>query len=104
MATHDNQLKALRLLALVEGVSFIFILFVTMPLKYLAEMPMPNKVFGMAHGVLFIAYLAYLCFVWTSRRWSVSVLGWGLAASIVPFLIFWVEKKVFTDALAEKKA
>ena len=71
------------------------ILFITMPLKYMMDMPEANKVFGMIHGVLFVVYVVYLGYMWADRKWSFSVLAWGFAASIVPFLVFWVEKKVF---------
>ena len=93
--SNDKAVSGLRKVALVEGISFLVILFVTMPLKYLMDMPMPNKVFGMAHGLLFVIYIVYLAYMWASRKWSFRVLAWGFAASIVPFLVFWVEKKVF---------
>jgi len=91
----DKPVAALRKLALVEGISFLVILFITMPLKYMMDTPGPNKVLGMIHGLLFIIYLVYLVYMWANRKWSFKVLFWGLAASIVPFLVFWVEKKVF---------
>lgn len=91
----DKPVSLLRKLALIEGISFLVILFVTMPLKYLMDMPGPNKVFGMLHGVLFIVYVVYMAYMWANRKWPLSVLLWGFAASIVPFLVFWVEKKVF---------
>jgi integral membrane protein len=99
----DKPVSRLRKLALIEGISFLVILFVTMPLKYLMDMPMPNKVFGMAHGVLFMLYLVYLVYMWISRKWSFRVLAWGLAASILPFVVFWVEKKVFATLPAQAK-
>ena len=49
-----TQLGKFRILAFIEGVSFLVILFITMPLKYVLEIPLPNKIFGMLHGVLFI--------------------------------------------------
>lgn len=91
----DKTLRAFRLLALVEGISFLVILLVTMPLKYGFDVPGPNQVVGMAHGVLFVAYLAFLLYMWSARRWPVRTLLWGLAASVVPFLMFWVERRVF---------
>lgn len=93
--SNDKPVFRLRKLALIEGISFLVILFITMPLKYLLDQPMPNKVFGMLHGLLFVLYIVYLAYMWANRKWSFSVLAWGFAASIVPFLVFWVEKKVF---------
>ena len=59
------------------------------------DMPGPNKVLGMAHGVLFMIYIVFLIYVWAARKWPFRALVWGVAASIVPFLVFWVEKNVF---------
>lgn len=91
----DRPVRRLRTLALVEGVSFLVILSVTMPLKYALDLPEANRYVGMAHGLLFVAYVAYLGWLWAERRWPARVLGWGLAASVVPLLVFWVERRVF---------
>ena len=85
----------LRILAFLEGVSFLLILFVTMPLKYLAEMPEPNLVIGMAHGVLFIAYVGLVIWAGRSYKWSTSTTFWSLVASVIPFGTFWADKKYF---------
>ena len=91
----DKPIINLRRLALLEGISFLVILFVTMPLKYGLDMPSPNKWAGMVHGLLFVGYVAYLIWIWSDRRWEWRVLAWGLAASVIPFLVFWVERRVF---------
>lgn len=85
----------LRRLAVFEGITLLGLLLVTMPLKYLLDLPEPNRWLGMAHGLLFVCYLSVLTYAWTVRRWPLRVLGWGLAASIVPILPFWVERRVF---------
>ena len=93
--TANTTLHAFRLLALVEGVSFLVLLLVTMPLKYGMDVAGPNRVVGLAHGVLLVAYLSFLLYVGSDRRWPARALLWGLAASVVPFLMFWVERRVF---------
>lgn len=90
--------RGLRTLAIVEGVSLLVILLVTMPLKYGLGIPGPNKVVGLAHGVLTVAYVSVLVYAWAHRRWGWRVLAWGLAASVVPLLPFWVERRVFPRA------
>ena len=90
-----TSLGRLRILAFVEGVSFLLILFVTMPLKYLFDQPEPNKVIGMGHGVLFIAYCLLVLVVGINRGWSWKVIGLSLLASIIPFGTFWADKKYF---------
>ena len=52
-----TPLGRLRILAFAEGVSFLLILFVTMPLKYGMGMADPNYVVGLIHGLLFVMYV-----------------------------------------------
>ena len=53
------MLKTLRILGNIEGVSYLLLLFVAMPMKYYFGMPMAVKIVGMAHGVLFILYIVF---------------------------------------------
>ena len=89
----------LTVLAWVEGLSLLGLLLVTMPLKYFADVPGPNRVLGMAHGILTVAYVSVLLYVWSARRWPGRALAWGLAASFIPVLPFWVERRVFAPLL-----
>jgi integral membrane protein len=90
-----SQLNKFRLLAFIEGVSFLIILFVTMPLKYMFAMPMPNKIFGMLHGVLFILYVLAVIFLKISQKWNFKKTFLALLASIIPFGTFWADTKLF---------
>ena len=90
-----TQIGRLRILALLEGVSFLLILFVTMPLKYLLDMRGPNLVIGMAHGVLFILYIYYVLEVRSARKWPARTTLQALAASVIPFGTFWADKHIF---------
>ncbi len=90
-----TQLGRLRILAFVEGVSFLLILFVTMPLKYLYDMPEPNKVIGMLHGVLFIAYVYAVIHITLDEKWNMKKMGLSLLASIIPFGTFWADHVYF---------
>jgi integral membrane protein len=90
-----SQIGRLRILAFVEGVSFLVILFVTMPLKYYANMPQPNKIFGMAHGLLFILYVLAVIQSKIEYNWSFKKTTLALLASIIPFGTFWADAKLF---------
>jgi len=79
--------------ALFEGSSFLILLFISMPLKYLAYMPMPNKVFGMLHGLLTVLYLFSLIEFKLNYRVSWKHFFLFLIASLVPFGTFYAEKK-----------
>ena len=88
-------LGRLRLVAFLEGISFLVLLLIAMPLKYLAGQPQAVKQVGMAHGLLFVLYLFLLLQQGLERRWSVGKLGLGFLASLVPLGTFWADKKLF---------
>lgn len=90
-----TQLGRLRLLAFVEGISFLVLLFVTMPLKYAFQMPEPNKIFGMIHGLLFVLYVFAVIQITVEQQWKVRKMFLALLASIIPFGTFWADKKLF---------
>ena len=61
--------KQLHFLAIAEGISYLLFA-LTMPLKYMFEMPLPNKIVGMAHGILFILYCLWVILVYNEKKWS----------------------------------
>ncbi|WP_420574295.1 DUF3817 domain-containing protein [Kordia sp.] len=87
-----KTLKSFRWIAILEGISYIAF-FITMPLKYFMETPMPNKIVGMAHGILFIVYVILALVVVIQQKWGVKRFIIFFAASLVPFATFYIEKK-----------
>ena len=77
---------------LAEGVSFLVLLFVAMPLKYFMKMPEPVKIVGMAHGVLFIAFCILLLMAAIKYKWSVKTALIGFLLSFLPFGTFYLER------------
>jgi integral membrane protein len=84
----------LKLIGAVEAVSFLLLLGVAMPLKYLADMPEAVRIVGMAHGVLWLLYLVALVLAWIHERWSFGVFLLGVVASVIPFGPFIFDKLV----------
>jgi integral membrane protein len=78
-------LRWLRVVGLLEGVSFLVLLGIAMPLKYLADAPAMVRVVGMAHGVLFVGFLALLFWTGSQRGWRLGRALFGLLASLLPF-------------------
>jgi integral membrane protein len=78
----------LRVVAFVEGISFLLLLFVAMPLKYAAGIPEAVRVVGMAHGVLFVAFAAALAHAALAGRWKPARAAWAFASAVVPFGTF----------------
>jgi len=81
-------LQRFRLIAFSEGASFIILLFVAMPLKYLAGLPLAVRLVGMLHGVLFIAFVLALIWVSIERTWPLRRALLAFVSSIVPFGTF----------------
>ena len=83
-----TALHHLRLVALLEGSSFLILLFVAMPLKYLAGLPLAVRIVGTVHGVLFLLFIAALVRASIRRRWPFRRSLLAFVASIVPFGTF----------------
>ena len=66
----------------------MLLVFVAMPLKYWAGLPIAVRIAGMAHGVLFLAFVGALLQVTLERRWSPRRWGVALLSSLVPFGTF----------------
>jgi integral membrane protein len=81
----------LRIVAFLEGTSFLFLLLVAMPLKYVYGNPAPVRVTGMVHGVLFLLYVYLLFTVALERGWRKRTFFYGLVASVLPLGPFWFE-------------
>ncbi len=93
-STLKTPLGRFHVLAFAEGASLILILLVTMPLKYLLNIPEPNSVVGMLHGLLFIVYVIAVVWLTVKYSWSFKTLFLGLLASIVPFGTFYFTARV----------
>ncbi|WP_046745779.1 DUF3817 domain-containing protein [Kordia zhangzhouensis] len=87
-----KTLKTFRWIAIAEGISYLAF-FITMPLKYMMEMPLPNKIVGMAHGILFLAYVLFAYLVTEEQKWSMKRFAILFIASLLPFATFYIEKK-----------
>jgi integral membrane protein len=90
----NNSLNRFRWVALAEGWSFLFLLFIAMPLKYVAHMPMPVKIAGWIHGLLFVLYGFTLIHVWADRRWKFSKALLAFLVSFIPLGTFWFDKQL----------
>ena len=90
----DMNIKTLRWVGFLEGISFLLLLFIAMPMKYMFDNPILVKYVGMGHGVLFIAFLVVLFVVCEKQKWSLEMFILGLIASILPFGPFVFDAKL----------
>lgn len=74
-----------RAVSLLEGLSYVVLMFVAMPLKYVAGIPEAVRVVGSLHGLLFIIFAAALVAATRSAGWGVLRAGWFLFLSMIPF-------------------
>lgn len=88
------MVQLLRLVSFLEGISFILLLGIAMPLKYMMDKPFLVPYAGMFHGLMFIAFVALLLMVCQIKGWSLKVFLLGFVASLLPFMPFWFERYV----------
>lgn len=93
-----SLLNIFRITALLEGVSFILLLFVAVPIKYLMDDPHYVKLLGMPHGLLFVLYITFAILIKNDLKWNTKQFGHVLLASIIPFGTFYIDKKYLKTA------
>ncbi|MDC1198098.1 DUF3817 domain-containing protein [uncultured Algibacter sp.] len=93
-----SSLNIFRIVALLEGVSYILLLFIATPIKYLLNDPQYVKLLGMPHGVLFVAYVALAFFFKKEFSWTNKEFIMVLLASILPFGTFYIDRKYLKPA------
>ena len=101
-ASFATSLGRFRVVAFWEGLSYLVLLFIAMPLTYGLGMDLAVRIVGMAHGVLFVAYLVAVALAARSLGARRSVIA--LIASIVPGGTFWQESRLQRDEALERRA
>lgn len=96
--TTKTTVNLFRWTALAEAVSYLVLLGIAMPLKYVWAMPQAVKIAGSVHGGLFILFCITLRMAMERASWSLSRAGWLFVASLVPLVPFWLDRKVKTWA------
>jgi integral membrane protein len=88
------QLRFLRITGITEGISFLVLLLIAMPVKYYLGMPMMVKVVGWLHGGLFILYIFAVIAARKLMGWNLWSLAVALAASLIPIGTFLLDKSI----------
>ncbi|MBL7764563.1 MAG: DUF3817 domain-containing protein [Chitinophagaceae bacterium] len=94
MQKHILALQQLRWIGIAEGISYIILLCVSMPLKYIFDFPQAVIVNGWIHGALFVILALAILRVWILRKWPFSRALTAGIASLLPFGTFWFDKKL----------
>ena len=86
--------ERLRWVAKIEGVSFLILLGIAMPLKYWAGLPLAVKIVGWAHGALFIAFVFALWGAWRAARLPNRLAALVFIAALLPFGPFVIDARL----------
>jgi len=89
-----NSVKKFGLINTIEGYSYLVLLFIAMPLKYIFHYEIAVKIVGMTHGILFILFLVLLIEAWKNTKWAFSETLLFFIASLIPFGTFYTKKRI----------
>ncbi|MCC7066023.1 MAG: DUF3817 domain-containing protein [Planctomycetes bacterium] len=89
-----NPVPFLRKIALLEAVSYLILLGIAMPLKYVWDMPLAVRVLGSIHGALFVVFCWALLRVLQDARWPMVRAIEVFVASLIPIVPFFLDRKM----------
>ena len=90
-----SNVSRLRIVAFLEGLSLIVLVFIAVPIKYLYHEPSLTKIIGPIHGGLFLLFLFNTLSVAVERKWKFSQTTWKLVvACFIPFGTFYIDRTI----------
>ena len=92
-----TRLHQFRIAALLEGWSYLVLVFIAMPLKYAAGLPQAVRVVGSMHGFLFLTFMLALYRVTLDRRWPLRRALRALLYSLIPFGAFVFDRSLVRE-------
>ena len=87
-----SRIRSLRIIGILEGISYLVLLCIAMPMKYFFHIPEAVKFTGWAHGVLFMAYIPAVFIARKAMNWGFVWTVFALKASIIPFGTFFLDR------------
>jgi integral membrane protein len=88
----STSLGRFRLVSLCEGMSYVVLLAIAMPLKYAAGQPRAVTIVGGIHGALFVLFCIALLAAAREQRWKIRTMVVAMIAAILPLGAFWLER------------
>lgn len=89
-----NSVSLLRVFTWLEGSSYLLLLLVAMPLKYVWELPMAVRVLGGVHGLLFLGFALVLYQTHVEHKWSPRHSLSLFVAALVPGCLWWLDRRI----------
>ncbi|RXJ88883.1 hypothetical protein CRV01_09690 [Arcobacter sp. CECT 8983] len=90
----NSALGRFRVISAIEGISYLILIFIAMPIKYIGGDPIPVKIVGMTHGVLFIIFMISLFEAKIKQEWDTGFVFQLFVLSLIPFGAILIEKRV----------
>jgi integral membrane protein len=90
-----NPVLHLRVSGFLEGLSYLILLLIAMPLKYIYEYDAAVSLFGNVHGFLFVWYVGAILWNKYINNITLKDAVWSFIASLIPFGTFWADKAIF---------
>ncbi len=90
----SSALGRFRVISAIEGISFLVLVFIAMPIKYIGGDPIPVKIVGMTHGILFIIFMISLFEAKIKQEWDTGFVFQLFVLSLIPFGALLIERKV----------
>ncbi|PUE66486.1 DUF3817 domain-containing protein [Arcobacter caeni] len=98
----NDTFSRFRIISIIEGLSYLILVFIAMPLKYMFDYPLAVKVVGMSHGVLFILFFVALVMAMNRYKWK--FLGFQLFVySLIPFGFILIERIIMKSPAKKLK-
>jgi|688.fasta_scaffold01893_9 integral membrane protein len=93
--TLPNPINLMRITGIIEGVSYLVLILIAMPLKYYADMPMAVRITGSVHGLLFVLFMYSIVHAMLKASLSFKHAAMAAIASLLPLATFFLDKSIF---------
>lgn len=94
----DAALKRYRVMAYITGVSLIILVLVMMPLRYIGGNAQPSELFSPFHGAMYMLYVVTVFDLFMRMKWELVKMVWVMLAGCIPFVSFFVERRITAKA------
>ncbi|MFZ1255440.1 MAG: DUF3817 domain-containing protein [Saprospiraceae bacterium] len=98
-SSYQSSIGRFRIIAICEGISYLLLLFIAMPLKYFANFPQAVLIVGWIHGFLFIAYMIAGLDVSIKYKWGLKRICIAVIASLLPFGPFILDRNILSKEM-----
>ena len=92
----NTSVGLLPFFGILEGISYLVLLIIAMPLKYFLDFPIAVTIVGGLHGFLFVSFVIMVAIVKFRKHWSVLWGVWAVFLSFIPFGTFYLDKQLKT--------